>query len=450
MRRFYILSIATLLIVTIFASCNKPQRYTLIVENASIFDTKTGNVVTGKTILINADTIVGIVDAGEPVRTKKVVDAEGRLVVPGNIDASMHLDDAFVDVKADVAETHPKSLTSFYRNKFTKQFLPYGITLALDMGQVEAWQRQTNEWHSHPMFTELLTASKIEIGDIKTSIPEKVDNLHGMGIRYVYAGPSFDVEAIKQLTDAANAHGMVVFVSPSYNVEFEGGLRNIEGISDLLINIVKKFGNEGAFKVLVGNVFDGCNNLSEHIVALEAFNYLFTAVPSALDSVSSMFGKQQVSITSSLHLMAEAGGLLSNKHTSDSAVPFTNEQKLRIEYNFNHLLSYVRQLYGSGVRFRIGSNSPNGGRAFIEEQIILAKAGIPVADIIQMSSLGTAQVLHIDNFYGSVEVGKKADLIIYEQNPLDDYRFFETPRRVIKNGKLYRRNSRNVELEEIK
>lgn len=451
MKHISALSIVILFAVVTFSSCNKPKRYSLIIENASVFDTKTGEVIPNKTILINADTIVGIIDAGEPVRTKKVVDAEGRLVVPGNIDASMHLDDAFQQVKTKVAETHPKSLTSFYRNKFTKQFLPYGVTLALDMGQIEEWQNQTSEWNSHPKFTELLTASIIEANTLTTPVKEVFAGYVERGIKYVYAGNTLDSVMLKQVVEEAKANGIVVFAKPHESIAFNGIVQNIEGMSELLIDMVKKFGNEAAFEKVIANIYGTKSTLSKHIVALEAFNYLITDSPNKLNEVAVMLGKYGVNLTSTLHLMANAGGLFVNSATPDSLqVNFTKEQIMRIEYNFKHLLSYVKELYDNGVQFRIGTNSPNGGRAFIDEQMILAQAGIPISDIIQISSYRTAKVLRIDNWYGSIEPGKKADLIVYEQNPLDDYRYFETPRRVIKNGKIYRRNRRKVELEEIK
>lgn len=450
MKRFSSLLFFILLIISTLTSCHRPKRYTLIVENASIFDTYTGKVIPNKTILISGDTIAGIVESGEPVRTKKVVDAEGRLVVPGNIDASMHLCDAFVDVKADVAPTHPKSLTSFYRHKFTKQFLPYGVTLALDMGQVDAWRQQTDKWQSDPMFTELLTASKISNEDLQMPVNELINQFDSWGIKYVYTDSTLGIDTLAAIVEAANSKGLVVFSALNPQTAFEGISRNVEGLSELLINMLKRYGNVEVFQHLLGNIFPGHDSLSVHVVALEAFNFLISTAPSVLESLAFKLGQQRVSITSSLHLMASQGGLLAERRKTDSVATFTREQKMRIEYNFKHLLSYVKQLYDAGVRFRIGSNTPNGGRAFIDEQIILAKAGIPVPDIIRMSSLETAEILRIDRRYGSIATGKKADMIIYEQNPLDDYRCFETPRRVIKNGRIYRRNRRRVELEEIK
>jgi len=73
MNRFTLLVLSLTLVLGI-NGCKKTKRYDLIVENAVIF-TDSG-LIEGKTILIKGYTIAGIIDAGEPIRTRKVVDAE--------------------------------------------------------------------------------------------------------------------------------------------------------------------------------------------------------------------------------------------------------------------------------------------------------------------------------------------------------------------------------------
>ncbi|MDO4209988.1 MAG: amidohydrolase family protein, partial [bacterium] len=46
---------------------------------------------------------------------------------------------------------------------------------------------------------------------------------------------------------------------------------------------------------------------------------------------------------------------------------------------------------------------------------IVQKAGIPLEDAIKMSSLTPARIMHVDDRKGSLEVGKDADIVIYNQ-----------------------------------
>lgn len=47
---------------------------------------------------------------------------------------------------------------------------------------------------------------------------------------------------------------------------------------------------------------------------------------------------------------------------------------------------------------------------------VLLKAGIPFLDIIKMSSLTPARIMNIDKITGSLRVGKKADVIVFDQD----------------------------------
>ena len=58
------------------------------------------------------------------------------------------------------------------------------------------------------------------------------------------------------------------------------------------------------------------------------------------------------------------------------------------------------------------------GKAPIEGafRTIVLKAGIPLEDAIKMSSLTPARIMHVDDRKGSLEVGKDADIVIYNQD----------------------------------
>ena len=441
----YRLLIISILALTIF-SCNRPIRYDLIVENAAIFDTKTGEVTKGKTILINGDSIVGIINSDEPVRTKKVVDADGRLVTPGNIDTHINFEKAIYNTHKN-ADNHPKILTNFYRSKCSKNYLPYGITTIVDMTKDFNWASQMVKWQANPKFSDLIVAYTFsDIEQSSKSIDVLLSDLSSIGVNHIYISNDKNTSLTKNIIEMASQKEIDVFIKPK-NSFSDNNYINIEYIYSPIINTFEKNFDKRLLLNQVENVY-GNVDVPEGIYALEAFKYIVENNPALLDTLANKLSKSPISISTKLNSMAQYTDMSHMESNNQNQFKLSKELKHRITYSFNHLLSFVKRIHNSGTTLRIGTNTENGGMAFISEQLLLAEAGISASDIIKISTINAAKVLKIDNQFGSIEIGKKADLIIYDQNPLDDYKNFASTRRVIKSGKLFKRNPAKIDIEE--
>ena len=84
---------------------------------------------------------------------------------------------------------------------------------------------------------------------------------------------------------------------------------------------------------------------------------------------------------------------------------------------------FVRHLHRAGVRMSVGTDANNPwvppGISFHRELELLVRAGIPVADVLRMATLGGAQSLGMDGDIGTVATGKRADLVLLDANPLE-------------------------------
>ena len=69
---------------------------------------------------------------------------------------------------------------------------------------------------------------------------------------------------------------------------------------------------------------------------------------------------------------------------------------------------------------------------------IYVEAGIPEAAVLKMATLDSARVVGVDDRTGSIAVGKDADLILLDGNPLEDISAVRRATLVLKGSNAYR------------
>jgi imidazolonepropionase-like amidohydrolase len=89
-------------------------------------------------------------------------------------------------------------------------------------------------------------------------------------------------------------------------------------------------------------------------------------------------------------------------------------------------LEIVRRLHEAGVLITTGTDFPlpwiTPGVSLHREMELLHKAGIPVLDVLTIATRNGAEALGILAEVGTIESGKRADLVILSADPLDDIR----------------------------
>ena len=100
------------------------------------------------------------------------------------------------------------------------------------------------------------------------------------------------------------------------------------------------------------------------------------------------------------------------------------EQEIAWKENYRLWMIFLNEFKNRGGRVTTGSDSGYiyqlYGFAFIRELELLREAGFHPLEIIQSATLNGAEVLGIDHLTGSIELGKLADLIIVDENPLEN------------------------------
>ncbi len=94
--------------------------------------------------------------------------------------------------------------------------------------------------------------------------------------------------------------------------------------------------------------------------------------------------------------------------------------------------------YAEGVKIAFGTDtgvSPHGQNA--KEFVYMVEAGMPPMEAIRSATINAAVLLDQADTLGSIEVGKYADFVAVEGDPLADISILQSPTFVMKAGKVY-------------
>ncbi len=95
--------------------------------------------------------------------------------------------------------------------------------------------------------------------------------------------------------------------------------------------------------------------------------------------------------------------------------------------------------YSQNVKMAFGSDSgvyPHGRNA--EQFELMRKAGMERVDILKTATINAAELIGIEKYAGSIDVGKWADIIAVKGNPLEDVSVLEKVSFVMKGGRVFK------------
>ena len=89
-------------------------------------------------------------------------------------------------------------------------------------------------------------------------------------------------------------------------------------------------------------------------------------------------------------------------------------------------MKFINEFKNRGGRVSAGSDSgfiyQLYGFAYVRELELLREAGFHPLEVIKSATLNGAEALGMDDKIGSVQIGKLADFVIIEENPLENFK----------------------------
>lgn len=124
----------------------------------------------------------------------------------------------------------------------------------------------------------------------------------------------------------------------------------------------------------------------------------------------------------------------------------SKEQFARTQKRAETYVQVIRDLHRVGVRILAGTDAgTNGfinnvpGFSLHDELVLLVRAGLTPMQALQSATINAAEYLNLADSLGTIEKGKKAELLLLDANPLVDIRNTRKINSVVVNGRLFDR-----------
>ncbi|WP_400078743.1 amidohydrolase family protein [Winogradskyella sp. R77965] len=447
-----------ILTTLVFSSCKQNVECDLLITNANILDVKNEKILHNKSLVISNGTIERIVDTPENYKGIKCIDAKGKLVTPSFIDTHIHPTDVFGD-----REKAPKSLNADARKKLSDTYLPYGTTTTVIMGQPQNWLDTILIWQKKPSpdFIDVFTAGgaiiskenrEPYIGHSVVANPreakDKVIEYYNSGINHIklyYRLNNPEFESAYKTADSLNMNiyghiGGFELENQTIDNTLAVGLKNYEHIGTIPNSVLNQREDWEKVNKIFNENFGEINSESKVIeYLLELFRYAKTYKKDELEALIDRLAAQEVSFSTTIHLLYQQ--FHSTYFTTASDKTLSDLQVKRCLESFKILMDCTKQMYDKGVEIRLGSDMPNGGKANISELILLCEYGFSVTDAFKIATINGAKAVGIEKEVGSLEKGKKANLIIWGKSPFDDIKNFTSNKIIVKEGQVNTQNS---------
>ncbi len=373
----------------------------LVVVHANVVDVVTGAVTRDATVQIDGRLITRIASGAPAPAGARVVDAQGRWMLPGLIDAHTHI------ASLDAARRALESGVTTVRSASTPLFQDVAIRDAVRRGTLPGPDMQAAGVFVTPDLGETVLADS-RLGPLFLSGVRTPEQLRAL----VRVNLDHGVDVIK--TRGTERAGLPN-TDPRKQVYDEAQLRAVveEAATRNVPVEAHAHGDEGAYAAVAAGVR-----------SIEHGTYISDSTLRLMKAKGTFL----VPTLSTLADLIEPGG--------DYDDPIL---QLRGKHMFPRAEDAIRQAHAMGVKVVTGGDTqygPTSVTRISHEVARFAKLGFTPLEALQAATTVAAELLRIEKTVGRVAPGFEADLILVERNPLDDISALQDVLVVISNGQL--------------
>ena len=389
-----------------------PTNGTIVIRGGNLFDAEAGVMRAAQTIVVRGDRIiaVGAADAVSIPAGATVIDASGKTVMPGMWEMHGHI---------QVSSQGSLGIVQLSNGLTTARDLAADIDVATSLRDRERAGKLATPRALLAGFIEgpLAWAGPSEaIARDEAEARRWVARYDSLGYKQIKLYNVLHPDLVPVIAAEAHKRGMRLSGHIPRGMSIEAAVAL--GYDEI---------NHAAF--LFSNFFPD----SLYLPRMRAYSQVATAVAPNFDVFSPGMTRlldylkaHGTAVDGTFNLWIGGGG------ASVGAGGSTDQQRADSAY-----VNLIRRLYAHGVPLIAGTDNSSGA-TFRRELEMYELAGIPAARVLQIATIDAARHMHDDRDYGSISVGKVADILIVAGTPaarIGDLAGIET---VIRGGRLYK------------
>lgn len=428
-----------------------PKRPSIAIERVAVVDVMRGEVVNPRTVLVVDGHIAAI---GEPdavtIPPDAVrVDGRERYLMPGLVDMHVHL--------FNNASRRPPNEWAF------PLFVANGVTGIREMRTEPAEMATVERWRTKASRGQLVAprvlAAGVAVGTATVDATRRqVGEAKAAGADFIKVFSEVRAPQWRALLDAARTLGMPVCGHIPAEVSLLEAATNGQRSNEHLTQVYEACSSREnewleARRKAKDSEFDRLRNTQEREV-LESFDQ------SACDRAATALARtEQVQVPTLVLAYFESRGVPKNAGEDPRWRYLRADEQTRWERIFKEgypnagdqlaakrwevSRGIVKTLHRAGVRMLAGTDAPMPqvypGFSLHKELELLVETGLSAADALRAATILPAEFLSISDISGSVALGKRADLLLLDGDPLADISQTQRIRAVVLDGRLLQR-----------
>jgi imidazolonepropionase-like amidohydrolase len=392
-------------------------------------------------------------------RGARVVDVSGKYLVPGFVEAHGHLAIGSWELDTTGGKRRLRyAYDDLDSQELTRSQLAFGITTVRNPAAPTAEGvalRNRVRWGELAGPRIITSGAPLDAPGPNTAIDPvatpadaraAVDRQAAAGVDFIKVYSGLDSALIAAAVDQAHLHGMKV-VGHLWRTSWTDAARaGIDGITHIIVNNAKLLPaakrDEYAKSIRGGQFMYDWFKYAD-FDGPEIREMIATLVEHRITIDPTLVGFEDVAwYDDSTHYPKEASLYVPPTFARKSAAMnalrgWSAADYVSARQQFARMQELTRRLHQAGIPLTAGTDGANPWM-YHRELELLAASGIPNADVIRIATRNGAVQLGLASEFGTVEVGKRADLVVLDADPVADIRNTRRIAWVMHDGQLAR------------